>query len=263
MTDAAVVFDDLEAEADELDRLVADLPDAGWATPTPAPGWSIAHQIAHLAWTDDRARLAAVDPDGFANEVQQAAHKINTYVDEGAEEGARLAPEALLKRWRSARAEVLDALRAVPPKTKLPWYGPPMGAASMASARLMETWAHGLDVADALGASREPTARLRHIAHLAARARDFSYWMRSEEPPSEPFRIELTGPGGEEWEYGPAEAAQRVRGPALDFCLLVTRRRHRADLGLRAEGGDAEHWLDIAQVFAGPPGAGRQPGQFG
>jgi hypothetical protein len=53
-----------------------------------------------------------------------------------------------------------------------------------------------------------------------------------------------------------------VTGPAEDFCLLATQRRHRADLGVLAEGAQAQEWLDIIQAFAGPPGAGRQPGQF-
>jgi uncharacterized protein (TIGR03084 family) len=132
----------------------------------------------------------------------------------------------------------------------------------MATARLMETWAHGQDIADALGLLRLPTARLRHIAHLGVRTRDFAYAVRDIAPPSEPFYVQLTGPDGSKWEWGPAEATQRVTGPALDFCLLVTQRRHRADLSVRADGADADQWLDIAQAFAGAPGPGREPGQF-
>ncbi|NEC84228.1 TIGR03084 family protein, partial [Streptomyces sp. SID7958] len=149
--------------------------------------------------------------------------------------------------------------RAVPSGVRVPWYGPPMSAASMATARLMETWAHGLDVADALGVERAPTARLRHIARLGVRTRDFAYAVHGLTPPAEPFRVELTAPGGELWTYGPEDAAQRVTGPGLDFCLLVTQRAHRADLALTAVGPDADRWLDIAQAFAGPPGGGRAP----
>jgi uncharacterized protein (TIGR03084 family) len=64
------------------------------------------------------------------------------------------------------------------------------------------------------------------------------------------------------WTWGPDDALQRVTGPAVDFCLLVTQRRHRDDLALVAEGVDADAWLDIAQAFAGPPGEGRTKGQF-
>lgn len=259
MTDAVAVFDDLKAEGADLDRLVAELPGPDWATPTPAPGWTIAHQIAHLTWTDDRTVLAATDPGGFAEEVSRAAARPHGYVEEGAATGAAAPPGELLRRWRRSRAAVLEALLRVPTGHRLPWYGPPMSAASMATARLMETWAHGLDIADTLGVRREPTARLRHIARLAVRTRDFAYQVRGETPPAEPFRVEVTGPDGALWTYGPADARQRITGPALDLCLIATQRRHRADLALGAEGPDADHWLDIAQAFAGLPGAGRKP----
>jgi uncharacterized protein (TIGR03084 family) len=259
MTDVTAVFDDLRAEGEDLDLLVADLPDTAWSRPTPAPGWTIAHQIAHLAWTDDKSLLAVTDQEGFATEVAEATLRLDDYVEEGAAASPTTAPRALLRRWRSSRAALLDALRQVPYGHKIPWYGPPMGAASMATARIMETWAHGLDVADALGVPREPTARLRHIARLAVRTRDYAYLVRGETPPAEEFRVEVTGPEGALWTFGPQTAGQRVIGPALDLCLLATQRRHRADLSLQAEGRDADHWLDIAQAFAGLPGAGRKP----
>ena len=131
----------------------------------------------------------------------------------------------------------------------------------MATARFMETWAHAHDVADALGRPVRPTSRLRHVVHLGVRTRDFSFAAHGLEPPAEEFRIELAGPEGKVWDHGPQNAAQSVRGPAYDFCLLVTQRRHRADLALIASGADADRWLDIAQAFAGPPGAGRAPAE--
>ena len=132
----------------------------------------------------------------------------------------------------------------------------------MGTARLMETWAHGQDVADALGVTRRPTDRLRHVAHIGVRTRDFAYLVRDRTPPAAPFRVELAGPSGELWAWGPDDATQHVAGPALDFCLLVTQRRHRDDLALVASGAEADEWLDIAQAFAGPPGTGREAGQF-
>lgn len=151
------------------------------------------------------------------------------------------------------------ALRDYPPGQKMPWFGPPMSATSMATARFMETWAHGLDVADALGIVLEPTDRIRHIAHIGVRTRNFSFGANSVQPPSEEFRVELRAPSGELWEWGPADAAQSVKGSAFDFCYRVTQRRHRDDLDLVAVGADADRWLDLAQAFAGPPGPGRLP----
>ncbi|GAA4665222.1 TIGR03084 family metal-binding protein [Streptomyces youssoufiensis] len=260
MADTAALLDDLRAEGDDLDALVAGLDPGQWARPTPAVGWTIAHQIAHLAWTDARASEAASAPEVFAREVEKAAAAPERFVDEGAAAGALEPPAALLARWRAGRAALSQLLAARPEGAKLPWYGPPMGVASMATARLMETWAHGQDVADALGVRRTPTARLRHIAHIGVRARDYAYAINQLAPPREEFRVELTAPDGALWTYGPPEASQRVSGPALDFCLLVTQRAHRDDLALRVDGGEARRWLGIAQAFAGPPGAGRPAG---
>ncbi|HEX2175623.1 MAG TPA: TIGR03084 family metal-binding protein [Nocardioidaceae bacterium] len=253
------VIDDLAAETAEIDAMVARLDAAGWRTATPAKGWTVAHQIAHLAWTDEAALLAATDPDAFGRHLHEALADPEGFVDKGAERGARADPAELLARWRTSRADLDRRLREIPDGTKVPWYGPPMSAASMATARLMETWAHGLDVADALGVRREPTGRLRHVAHLGVRTRDYAYLVRELAPPTEQFRVELTGPAGEAWTWGCEDAPQRVTGPALDFCLLVTQRRHRDDLALSAVGADAERWLDIAQAFAGPAGPGRSP----
>ncbi|GAA3372680.1 TIGR03084 family metal-binding protein [Streptomyces sannanensis] len=263
MFDPAALYDDLRAESDELDRLVENLSETDWARPTPAPGWTVAHQIAHLAWTDRSAWLAATDPTSFRADVAEAeAREIDlaAAVDQAAEAAVRaMTPAELLARWRDTREQVQEVLRAAPPGARHPWYGPPMSAPSMATARLMETWAHGQDIADALGVSREPTARLRHVARIGSRARDYAYAAHGERPPDEEFRVELTAPDGGLWTYGPESAAQKVTGPALDFCLLTTQRAHRADLAVVAEGPDADHWLDIAQAFAGPPGPGRAP----
>lgn len=257
MTVAGPLVDDLQAESDALDGLVGSLPAGQWALPTPAPGWTIAHQIGHLLWTDRVALTSIRDEAAFRELVAGAQPRIATFVDDAAEEASAAAPEDLLADWRRTRRELHAALRTVPDGRKLLWFGPPMSAPSMATARLMETWAHGLDVADALGVTPAPTARLKSIAHLGVRTRDFAFTVHGLTPPAEPFRVELTAPDGSLWAWGPADAAQQVSGPAVDFCYLVTQRRPRAELALTAEGPDAEKWLTIAQAFAGPPGAGR------
>lgn len=253
------VLEDLVEESAELDALVAGLEPAAWRQATPAKGWTIAHQIAHLAWTDRRAAMAVLDPDGFAREAEIAAARFDTYVDHGARRGAELPPGELLARWRDGRTRLHEALAAQPQGARFGWYGPPMSTASMATGRLMETWAHGEDVADALGVRREPTARLWHVARIGVRARDFAFAVHGRPAPDEEFRVELAAPDGSSWAFGPADAAQRVTGSALGFCLLAVRRRHRDDVDLHAEGRDADAWLSVVQAFAGPPGASRPP----
>ncbi|MEJ3654460.1 TIGR03084 family metal-binding protein [Actinomycetes bacterium KLBMP 9759] len=255
--------DDLAAETAVLRALVADLDADGWAAPTPAVGWSVHDQIGHLAHFDDAAVRSAVEPEAFTAELTAALAEGGAAPDELAARYRGLPPEALLSWFDASRTRLLEVFRTLAPSLRVPWYGPPMSAASSLTARIMETWAHGQDVADAAGVTREPTARLRHVAHIGVRALPFSYVVRGKEPPSAPVRVELVAPGGETWAWGPDDAADRVTGPALDFCLLVTQRRHRDDTAVQAAGQVAHEWLGIAQAFAGAPGEGRRAGQFG
>src|SRR3954447_16252201 len=251
------VLADLEAEGARLESLVADLPEAGWRTPTPAPGWDVATVVAHLAWTDEAALAAATDKAAWDALVLEAVADPEHAVDTAAVSGGAVAPAALLDRWRTARLRLAEPLRAHPAGRKMPWYGPPMSATSMATARFMETWAHSLDVHAALGAGVVVTDRIRHVAHLGVRTRDFAFSVHRTPPPTEEFRVALTAPSGDLWAWGPDDAAQTVTGAAYDFCLLVTQRVHRTDTSLVATGRDADLWLNIAQAFAGPPGEGR------
>ena len=257
MAAADPIVDDLHAESEALDALLAQLPAERWTLATPAPGWTVAHQIGHLLWTDRVALTSITDEAEFGQLVAAAQATIDTFVDDAAEQLAALPPAQLLADWRQIRTALHAALRTVPEGRKLLWFGPPMSAPSMATARLMETWAHGLDVTDALGVPVVPSARLKSIAHLGVRTRDFAFTVHGLTPPAEQFRVELTAPDGGLWAWGPEDAVQRVSGSALDFCLLVTQRRPRAELDLVAQGPDAQHWLQIAQAFAGPPGSGR------
>ena len=257
MATAGPIVDDLQAESDALDALVSGISTDQWALATPAPGWTVAHQIGHLLWTDRVALLSITDETAFSELVAAALADVDTFVDDAAAELAATEPHELLADWRRTRNDLHAALTTVPDGRKLAWFGPPMSATSMATARLMETWAHGLDVADALGVAVEPSARLRSIAHLGVRTRDFAFTVHGLTPPVEPFRVELRAPDGSQWAWGPEDAAQRVSGSALDFCYLVTQRRPRSELDLTAVGSDANTWLGIAQAFAGPPGSGR------
>jgi uncharacterized protein (TIGR03084 family) len=251
------VLADLAAEGNRLETLVVRLDDAGWRTPTPAEGWDVATQVAHLAWTDQAAAAAATDKRAWDALVLEALADPEHAVDRAALAAGKAEPAVLLDRWRSARVRLAEVLRAYPDGQKMPWYGPPMSATSMATARFMETWAHSLDVHAALGVAPEISDRVRHIAHLGVRTRRYSFAARGEVAPEVEPRVTLVAPSGDVWSWGPDGAAESVTGPAYDFCLLVTQRVHRADTGLVATGPGVDRWLDIAQCFAGPPGEGR------
>jgi uncharacterized protein (TIGR03084 family) len=256
------VLKDMNTDCDEVDELVASLDESQWQLPTPAPGWTIAHQIAHLTATFKMAATAAADPAAFRAFTVGLSGNFAANVDAALAPFLKEPPGALLGRWRAERENVTRALAAVPPGQVVPWLVRPLPPVVLASAGIMETFAHGQDVADALGVQREPTDRLRHLVGFAVLVWDFGYQARGMTPPDEQFRFEITAPSGELWQFGPPEAAQRITGPAADFCMLVTRRRHRDDLAITATGAAAEKWLDIAQAYRGPAGAGRTPGQF-
>lgn len=258
MPDIRELLGDLDAESAQLDAIVADLPEADWARATPAEGWTIAHTIAHLAWTDRMAYLSAADPEQFGRELATALEDPVDFVDRTAAAGIGPAPE-MLAGWRDGRLRLAMALAAADPTAKLPWYGVSMGPISMVTARIMETWAHGQDIVDALGVTREPTERLRHIVHLATRTFAFSFAAHGQAVPNGTVRLELAAPDGTTWTYGDADATDTIRGSAHDFCLVATHRRHRADTGLVATGATADAWLDVIQTFAGPPGTPRAP----
>lgn len=251
------VLADLSAEGDALELLVADLDEAGWRTLTPAEGWDIATTVAHLAWTDEAAIIAGTDKEAWDEGVLKAMADPLGFVDAEAFRAAEKPGAEIFTWWKAGRPALVTMLREYPEGQKLPWFGPPMSPASMATARFMETWAHALDVYDALGKTYEPTDRIKHVAHLGVRTRNFSFGVHELEPPAEEFRIDLVAPSGVVWSYGPEDAAQTLTGSAYDFCLLVTQRANRADLDLVATGADVDRWLDIAQAFAGPSGAGR------
>jgi uncharacterized protein (TIGR03084 family) len=261
MTDLDQVRADLLAEQASLDDVVAGITDEAWDTPTPSPGWTVADQIAHLAYFDGTATLAIEDPDAFNASVGE----LLTAAGEGSEalDALTLArdvpPADLLDRWRDNRARLAEAASGLDDGARIPWYGPPMGAKSFLTARLMETWAHGQDVVDALGAQRPATDRLRHIAQLGYITRGWSYRNRGLEVPEGDVRLELIAPSGATWTWGPEGAADVVRGPALDLCLVVTQRRHPHDTELEITGEIARDWLERAQAFAGPPTDGPAP----
>jgi uncharacterized protein (TIGR03084 family) len=257
----AEIVTDLAAEHAALDDLVADLPAQRWARPTPSAGWTVADQIGHLAHFDRAATLAATDEAGFTAEVAGVLDAIGRGEDPMATAVAQsrlLDPATLLRSWRDARAELLTAASALPEQARLPWYGPSMGAVSFLTARLMETWAHGQDVADALGAERLPTDRLRHVAQLGVITRSWSYAVRGATVPAEAIRVRLHAPSGAVWQWN-RDAEQAIEGDAVDFCLVVTQRRHFADTGLAVQGEAAADWMRVAQAFAGLPTVGPPP----
>jgi uncharacterized protein (TIGR03084 family) len=250
---------DLIAEQDDLDRMVSDLDSLQWDLVTPAAPWTVGDSISHLAFFDERQTQAIADPDGFAEEVNRRLRgDYVEYMNLAIKLGRDLSPGGVLEWWRKARQQENAAFAGLDQDRQLAWYGPPLKVRSAITARLMETWAHGQDVADALGLTREPTDRLFHIAELGVKTFSWSFANRGLPVPEERVRVALRGPSGgiRVWND---ERSNSVTGPVEDFCLVVAQRRHHLDTHLVIEGALARRWIEAAQIFAGPPGPGRQP----
>ena len=264
--DVREVLDDLLAEQQALDDVVTRLTVEEWQLATPSPGWTIADQIGHLTYFDGTAALAITDPDAFAdrmNELLGAGTTGESADDITLGTYRAMPPDELLAAWRANRAALAAAGATLDNETRVTWYGPSMGAKSFLTARLMEAWAHGQDVVDALSARgeavREPTDRLRHICQLGFLTRGWTYLNRGLEVPSTAVRVELTSPSGATWTFGGEDAPDSIVGPALDFCLVTTQRRHVDDTDLLVTGPSARDWMEKAQLFAGPPSDGPAP----
>ena len=257
---------DLLAETDVLAECLAEGSRRFGATsgdvPTPAPGWNVRDQIAHLQFFDRAMTTAVADPERFeAERALLMAHPSG--IAEGAAMASRtMSLEEAVATFDAARVELIDAFTSADPSTRVPWYGPAMSLGAAVTARIMETWAHGQDVFDAFGLVHNASAALRQVAHIGVRALPNSYRTRHMDVPTEAVRVELGAPDGEVWVWGEADAANRVIGPAVDFCLVVTQRRHVDDTTLIRIGPIATEWMAIAQAFAGPAGTGRERGQF-
>ena len=250
---------DVAEETAALDDLLVTLSTQEWSLPTPSPGWSIRDQVSHLAWLDEAALMAATDPQRFRDEAAAALTVGPEFTNQMALRYRSLELDELHAWFLEARREMSAALEAMDGTARVPWYGPDMSVMSLATARLMETWAHGQDVYDAVGVERVATNRLQHVAHLGFRTMAFSFAVHGLPAPEAPVRVVLRSPTGDEWSWGPDAALDEVTGSALGFCLIVTKRRHVEDTDIVTKGPIATEWMSIAQAFAGPPGQGRQP----
>jgi uncharacterized protein (TIGR03084 family) len=249
----AQLLNDLRVESDQLTEHLANLTTRQWGLSTPAAGWTVHDQVTHLAFFDDASILALRWPLDFRAEADKLIGGGMDFPDRIAEQHRSFDTATVLNWFLDSRHELLDILTSEEPRRRVPWFGPDMSVASCATARLMETWAHGRDVYDALGAQPPPSPGLRSIAHLGVSTFAFSHTLHGLDVPDAAVFVDLRSPAGESWTWGPSDALNRVHGPAEDFVLTVTQRRHWTQTALTAEGPVAQQWLDVAQAFAGAP----------
>ncbi len=258
--------DDLRAEGDEFHRLLSGLSEADWRRETPFKDWTVEYVIQHLIFGDWLNTLSLTDPERFGAVIarRQAARAEGRKAMGLEETGLELGqgPE-LLAQWHDRLGKLCDLFAGSDPKGRMKWVGPDMSVRSAATARLMETWAHGQDVYDLLRQPRVATDRIRNIATLGVNTFGWSFQNRGEAPPGPPPHVCLTAPSGAVWTWNGPDRANRIEGPALDFCHVVTQGRHIDEVNLTVTGETARRWMAIAQCFAGAPETPPPPGRRG
>jgi uncharacterized protein (TIGR03084 family) len=254
---------DFRVEADELRALLLTLPDKDWDRATLFKSWTVNDVVQHLHASDLMAAASAAGPGSFEHaraEIQALRDRGMSRLEETRHRLGHLTGQRLLEAWHAQVIALCDTLSALPPDARLPWWGPDMGVRMFATARQMETWAHGQEIYDLMGVERQPTDRLRNIAELGVRTFGWTFSNRGMPRPEPTPYVRLMAPSGAVWEWNVPMTDNRVEGPALDFCQVVTQVRNVADTTLTVTGEPARLWMGLAQCFAGPPENPPPPG---
>jgi len=242
------ILADLVAEQQALDQMLQRAPERDWKKSTRAKGWTVQDTINHLAWSEDYALHALQDERTRLREIA-GSPSVDGFNQLGVKAGRGKRPQEVIEWWRFSRAAVVDSLSRSVAEDRVPWMVGDMSARTFATFRLMETWAHGLDIRAALEREDEDTARLRHIAWLGWVTLPYAFEQAGEDY-DEPIRVELTGPGYARWVFGPDDSENTIKGAAGDWCRIVVRRMEVSDAqNLTATGPVAETALSLARIF--------------
>jgi uncharacterized protein (TIGR03084 family) len=240
------IFDDLEAEQDRLEGILSGLDDGQWTAPSGAEGWTVRDVVLHLAQSEE-AVVASVT-GASAGRWPASGTPVDAVADQLVQ-AERAQPGQTFERWRTARRGAVAALRAAGADQPLPWVVGTIKPATLATTRLAEHWAHGLDITEPLGIALPDTDRLGHIAWLAHRTLPYAFTVAGQEPHQ--VRCELTAPDGATvWAYGPGDADSVISGPAGAFCRVAAQRLAAQDSGLTATGPYGPAALKVVRTYA-------------
>ena len=246
-------IENFREEGVELLKLLITLDEDQWALPTPFKGRTVNWVVQHLHDADRWALHSITDPDGFRDWMQNRAKY-------RASEPQPLEGPPLRDHWFRYQQQLCDELAKVDPNIRAPWFGPDMGLRMMATARQMETWAHGQDIYDLLHVNRTNTDRIRNICHIGVATYGWTFANRKLVVPLPAPFVQLVAPSSAAWTWNEPSDTTYVKGSAVEFAHVVTQGRHIEEVSLDVQGESAAQWMAIAQCFAGPPETPPQPG---
>ncbi|HVT64996.1 MAG TPA: maleylpyruvate isomerase family mycothiol-dependent enzyme [Mycobacteriales bacterium] len=247
------IVSDFAAESDALDALLVTLSDEQWLTPTPAVGWDVRDSVTHLAFANElAAEIARTGKSEFMDRAL-ASGSLDILEREHLARGRGMAPSDVHEWWRETVSSLSSALSELPHDRRLPWGPMKMSVTSFTTARLMETWAHGLDCFDAIGVEPVDTVRLYHVAHIGLNSISYAFAVRGQPPPGR-IQLVLAAPDGTTWRLGYESAPTLIEGAAGDWCRVAVRRNRRGEAErLRGTGPDARAVIANAQAYLSAP----------
>jgi len=240
------VLDDLEAEQDQLEAVLATLSPDQWLSPSAATGWTVADVVLHLAQTEEAVPTTVSGEQDIAD-----WRRYGDTVDEAMAVMVRAetaAPTQIFARWRAARRAAVQALRTADPRQPVRWVSASLKPRTLATTRLAEHWTHALDITGPLGIDYPDTMRLRHVAWLGHSTLPYAFRLAGQ--PVVPVYCDLTAPDGSPWRFGDPAAESAIIGPASAFCRVGARRLAPADSGLQTHGPHGAQALRLLRNYA-------------
>ena len=239
------ILSDLVAEQQFLDQSLQRIPIKNWDRVTPSKPWTVRDTISHLA---DFADLAADTLLGGEKVKEwQKAGDLDVLRQRAIDRGRGMRPQDVIEWWRGGRAKVVEPLSHMTEHDRVEWIEGTMSARTFATFRLMETWAHGLDIYKALEIEVEDTARIRHVCWLGWKTLPYAF--KAAGLDYSPVRVEVIGPGYAKWVYGPEDTDDLIKGSASDWARVVVRRIKPKEVRLKVTGDTAQKAVEVAQAF--------------
>ena len=250
------VMDALREQVLELLSMITGLAEDQLARPSACEGWSVTDVLLHLAQTNEMATASARGQLGSAVAGwMDLDTSVRTDVDVMAaraverERGA--SGSEVRARWVKSADDMVAALQACDPATRVLWVVGDMAPRTLATTRLAETWIHTGDVCVGLGVAQPKSDRIWHIARLVHRTLPYSF-LRAGVEARGAVRFELTSATEESalWKFGDDDAATVITGAAVDLCRVAGQRADATETSLRGTGPDAETVLRVVRTFA-------------